>query len=159
MNGYEAFQAPGARLEDDEAVAQLDIASRGARLGASLLDGVIAGGIAGITAAISIPLGNRWATLIAMGAVILGLVAWNLVLLHKHGQSLGKRIVGIRIVRNDGSRASLGRIVGLRILPMAALRLLPFIGVFVGLADVLFIFRDSRKCLHDDLASTLVVNA
>ncbi|HTL99159.1 MAG TPA: RDD family protein [Holophagaceae bacterium] len=159
MNGYEAFQAPGARLEDDEAAVQLNLASRGARLGASLLDGVIAGGTIGVVAAISIPLGNRSVAFISMGLAILGLVALNLFLLHKHGQSLGKRIVGIRIVRNDGRRASLGRIVGLRILPVAALRFIPLIGPFTALLDVLFIFRDSRKCLHDDLAGTLVVDA
>lgn len=34
---------------------------------------------------------------------------------------------------------------------------IPFIGGFMPLIDVLLIFRKSRKCLHDDLAGTIVV--
>ncbi len=158
MDGYEGFQAPEARLEDTQ-VEALDLATRGSRLGASLLDGLIFGIGVGLLAVFMIPLLPRSIAWIVLAAAALTLVAWNLILLHRHGQSLGKRLVGVRIVRRDGSRASLGRIVGLRIIPVAILRYVPIIGPILGLTDALLIFRDSRRCLHDDIADTAVVKA
>src|SRR5688572_28046641 len=46
--------------------------------------------------------------------LLLGLFVYNLVLLNQRGQTLGKRWIGIKIVRTDGTPASLGRILGLR---------------------------------------------
>ena len=37
--------------------------------------------------------------------------------------------------------------------------LVPLVGWMYGLLDVLMIFRDSRKCLHDNIADTIVVKA
>jgi hypothetical protein len=35
---------------------------------------------------------------------------------------------------------------------------LPCIGFFYALADILFIFRDDRRCIHDLIASTTVID-
>jgi hypothetical protein len=37
--------------------------------------------------------------------------------------------------------------------------LIPLAGSLLRLADVLFIFRANRKCLHDDTAGTLVIKS
>jgi uncharacterized RDD family membrane protein YckC/DNA-directed RNA polymerase subunit RPC12/RpoP len=73
------------------------------------------------------------------------------------GQSLGKMVLGVRIVQIDGERATWGRIVGLRIMPMQLLSWIPYIGGIISLVDVLFIFRANRRCLHDEIARTKVV--
>jgi uncharacterized RDD family membrane protein YckC len=86
-------------------------------------------------------------------------IALNGYLLHAHGQTLGKRVVGTRIVRTDGARAGLPRILGLRILAPALLGAVPYAGAVFGLANILFIFREDRRCLHDHIAGTVVVAA
>jgi uncharacterized RDD family membrane protein YckC len=86
-------------------------------------------------------------------------LAANGYLLAKHGQTIGKRVAGTRIVRSDYSRATFGRILGLRLLPFWLLGLVPYIGNVSHLVNALFIFRASRRCLHDDLADTIVVKA
>jgi uncharacterized RDD family membrane protein YckC len=83
----------------------------------------------------------------------------NLYLLHKSGQTLGKRIVGTRIVMNDGARAGLGRIFVLRMLAPGIIGWVPVIGFLFGVANVLFIFREDRRCLPDHMAGTIVVHA
>ena len=50
-----------------------------------------------------------------------------------------------------------GRAIGLRYLLNWFLMMLPFIGGIYGLVDALLIFRASRKCLHDNMADTIVV--
>ena len=90
-------------------------------------------------------------------AAILGLFVYNLALLAESGQTLGKRWLRIRIVRPDGSDADLGRLFGLRMF-------LPWlIGVFAGpffmLPDALCIFGNEKRCLHDMMADTIVVDA
>jgi uncharacterized RDD family membrane protein YckC len=73
------------------------------------------------------------------------------------GQSIGKMALGIRIVQIDGERATWGRIVGLRIMPMQLIGWVPYIGGLISLVDVLFIFRSNRRCIHDEIARTKVV--
>jgi uncharacterized RDD family membrane protein YckC len=69
-------------------------------------------------------------------------------------------LLGIKIVHTDGSKIPLARILGLRWLPIAVLGFLPyFVGQIIPVIDVLFIFRESRKCLHDEIADTIVIKA
>ena len=42
---------------------------------------------------------------------------------------------------------------------MWAISIIPVIGSLVGLIDALLIFRDNRRCLHDNIADTMVVVA
>lgn len=72
------------------------------------------------------------------------------------GASIGKRLLGICVVRQDGLPAEVWRIALLRnALPMA---LGGYYGWF-GLVDALFIFGEERRCLHDWVAGTRVVKA
>ena len=62
-------------------------------------------------------------------------------------------------MRSDGSKASLLRLAGLRYFASSLLDLVPVVGWIYALVDALLIFRDSRKCLHDNIADTIVVRA
>jgi len=72
-----------------------------------------------------------------------------------NGQTIGKKWLKIKVVRADGSPASLGRIFWLRNFVNGFLSLIPLYGII----DSLFIFSESRQCLHDKIADTIVVNA
>jgi uncharacterized RDD family membrane protein YckC len=86
--------------------------------------------------------------------VWVGITAW---LVAANGQSIGKRLVGIKVVRTDGSRASLARIFLLRNVVSSLPNLLPYLGWIYLFADPLLIYQDSRRCIHDMIADTIVV--
>lgn len=81
----------------------------------------------------------------------------NGYLLYTSGQTVGKKILKIRIVNSQGEVPSIGRLYGLRYLLMNLFGFIPVIGSFIYLIDVLFIFREDRRCLHDMIAETKVV--
>jgi uncharacterized RDD family membrane protein YckC len=86
-----------------------------------------------------------------------GITAW---LVATNGQTIGKRMVGIKVVRTDGSPASFGRIFLLRNVVSTLPAFLPFIGLLYQLViDPIFIFQESRRCLHDLIADTTVVRS
>lgn len=97
----------------------------------------------------------------AAGAAALALV--HIVLLSLRGQTLGKLAVGIRIVRVDEAPAGFVHAVLLRAFVPAAIQfvlgMVPFLplGIAFWLADILCIFREDRRCLHDMIAGTKVV--
>ena len=93
---------------------------------------------------------------------VLALIVWCIIttwLVAKNGQSIGKRLVGIKVVRTDGSRASFARIFLLRNVVNSLPNLLPYVGWLYQLIDPLLIYQDSRQCLHDKIADTIVVRA
>ncbi|HVY22185.1 MAG TPA: RDD family protein [Steroidobacteraceae bacterium] len=180
-NRYAAPQAEVQDVDDDHEVGQL--AGRGERLGAILLDGLIWGlmtyvplsigmGIQGWESiATSTKPGNPFSVYGAMfkqltgTAGILTIVGFlivaglNLYFVAKNSQTLGKKLVGIKVVRTSGSRATLGRIFWLRNVVNALPSFIPFIGGIYGLVDALFIFGEQRRCVHDYIADTIVVKA
>ena len=167
MTQQNPYAAPVANIVDPSTLEHEDdqlLAERVTRLGARMIDGflslvcaspafflifsleesgelntmgIVAGGIAGMA--------------------LLALVVVNLVMLASRGQTIGKRAVGVAIVRTDGSPAELWRILLVRILPLQAVQLVPLLGPIIGLVDPLFIFRDDRRCIHDLIADTKVV--
>ncbi|UJR85390.1 RDD family protein [Sandaracinus amylolyticus] len=96
--------------------------------------------------------------LLATVVATIALFALNLMLLHRYGQSLGKRVLGLRIVRSDGSPATLGTILGRRIVLAGVLAGVPFLGAIFTIADVLCVFTESRQTLHDRIADTIVID-
>lgn len=90
-------------------------------------------------------------------------------LLATGGQTIGKWLVGTRIVRADNDEVpTLARTLSLRygtlaIGPLATLAVLVLNGVILyvfvvfGLIDIAHIFRRDRRCLHDLIAGTKVV--
>ena len=169
---HNPYQTPTASVETSVDESSFELAGRGARLAAVIIDALAVGGvaaIAGIAAAIVIPQishgGARPPTIVwvILGAImsfgILGILFYQCVLLHRNGQTIGKKTLGLKVVRDDGSRCGLRRYVFLRGLPMWILGAIPLIGYIVGLVDPLLIFRESRQCLHDQIASTIVIMA
>jgi uncharacterized RDD family membrane protein YckC len=84
----------------------------------------------------------------------LGVLGYQLYLLSELGQTLGKRMMGIKVVRTDGSPVNLGRLILLRNLVPGAIN--SACGLF-SFIDALFIFAADRRCLHDHIADTKVV--
>lgn len=94
-----------------------------------------------------------------MTAMVIGFLVINGYLLARQGQTVGKLLMGTRIVSDKtGELVPLSRIFLMRYLLLWILVLLPFIGGLINLADTLSIFRENRKCLHDDFAHTKVVS-
>jgi uncharacterized RDD family membrane protein YckC len=84
----------------------------------------------------------------------------NGYLLNKHGQTIGKRIVGTRIVDYKTNKlVPLHKIFFLRYLAILLFCEIPRLGMFIGLASVLFIFKEEKRCFHDIVAGTKVVDA
>ncbi len=149
---------------DEDSDGPIKLADRWTRLTASIIDSIIELGFAGpAMLALGLwsyegaqpPIGR-----LALYAVFgfLYFVAVHGYLLHKNGQTVGKNLFGIRIARPGGGVPGLGRLLLLRYLPIAVVALIPTVS-FLGLVDVLFIFRSDRRCLHDLIAGTIVVNA
>jgi len=165
-------------------------ASRSFRLGALLLDVVLYAalllpGAAGAFIAVAIfdasPVWLDVSNAVAAGAYVLV----QAVLVARTGQSLGKRMLGLRIVRPDGTLPGFVRGVLLRswlfLVPFAATSLLlpqlwfalatqfgftPLFVLILGYAshavyaiDPVFILGRARRCLHDRVAGTDVVHA
>ena len=86
----------------------------------------------------------------------LALLVTQVVMVSRQGQTLGKRLLGIRIVRKDTFQNG-GFVVNVakRGLLNGLLCLIP--GYF--LVDACFIFRADRRCLHDLIAGTVVIQA
>lgn len=97
----------------------------------------------------------------AGGAFLLGglvLFVVQTVLLTRRGQSLGKLLLGIRIVRyRDGAAPGFMHAALLRWILPGVLGMLPYVGSFFSIVDVLFIFGPQKRCLHDFIADTKVV--
>lgn len=88
------------------------------------------------------------------GLLFLGITVYQIVLLSTHGQTIGKRLMKIKIVRvSDQQNGGFVTNVLLRSWVNALLGFVPF----YGLVDILFIFSSDRRCLHDLIAGTIVV--
>jgi uncharacterized RDD family membrane protein YckC len=169
------FAPPKAALAEPGSLAGGPVyAGRGMRLLAAILDGVIVSviiwplffvfGSMG-TLAPSDPnspaeafanMGRMFQAMIP-GYVIAAVVqGWSL---HAFGGTLGKKILGLRIVRTDGSRAGFVRLFFGRGAAAVVPACIPLLGGLYALVDMLLIFRDSRQCLHDQIADTIVVTA
>ena len=165
--GANPYAAPDARIADFTHGDMQVKSSRGARLGAVLLDSVPIFVLA-IVMAVALPATQRagggistagMVIFIVMGLAVLAFAVYQLVMLHRHGQTFGKRLLGIKIVRNDGSRAGLGRIFWLRYFVPGMIGAIPLAGPVFGLVDPLFIFGEEKRCIHDLIADTIVVDA
>ncbi len=85
---------------------------------------------------------------------ILIVFVYQMVLLIKDGQTLGKKALRIRIVKMDtGENGGFVPNVLLRLIVNGLLGIIPL----YGLVDILFIFRGDRPCIHDMIAGTQVV--
>lgn len=143
------------------------LASRWARLGGSLIDSFLA-------MAIMIPImlatgvlqrafeGQPMSLVQQAVFAVVGFGVFLLLngyLLLKKGQTVGKVVANTRIVDLNGNIPDFSKLIVLRYLVLGLVAQIPVIGGIVGLVNALCIFGQERRCLHDYLAGTRVINA
>ena len=148
-----------------EAVGPL-LASRGARLAAALLDAAMimavvfpVGFATGLITFDQEKSGKQDLSQQLLGSA-LGICAYLLI----HGwtiwtrqQTLGKLVLKIKVVRQDGSPLPPGEYLLKRLGVIWLISLIPFGGQIIGLINPLMIFRKNHHCLHDDIAKSMVI--
>lgn len=127
------------------------LAGRGARLLAKIVD--TAAYVVGIILVVIF-----FAVSDALGVLslltLLAIPIVQLVLLSKDGQTIGKKALNIRIVMvSTGQNGGFVPNVLLRAWLNALIGIIPF----YALVDVLLIFREDQRCIHDLIAGTRVV--
>lgn len=167
---------PQASLPSAQPVAENErpLAGRGARLAAYLIDQfiVMLFALPGLFMIAMQLLSNHQSlqditaadiqsSLAGLGVMILGMLIpaiVQIVLISIRGQSLGKMMLGIQIVRYvDEENPGFLRAIVLRAFVPGLIGSIPYIGMLFSLLDALFIFRADKRCLHDHIADTKVV--
>ena len=153
---------------------QLELAGAGARLGARIIDIVIMGVamilllIIGVMALLGFSSGDSvtddeetigWAFIFGFTgiAALVGLL-YEVVLIATRGQTLGKMMTSIKVVRaDDGSVPGWGKSIGRWIIPVV-LAFIPAVGWLLSLLVYVSLLWDSaRQGWHDKAAGTLVI--
>jgi uncharacterized RDD family membrane protein YckC len=164
---HDARYAPPQATVDDvtEITEGPQLASRSQRFFAVMLDAVFQGFVLWLVSVLT-PY-NPWDTggrdmwsinLASMAVGILIFLVLNAYLLATRGQTIGKVLLKIRIARPSGEAVSLKRLALRYGLGFAAGLMTAVIWIY-SLVDCLMIFRKSRRCLHDEIADTIVVKA
>jgi uncharacterized RDD family membrane protein YckC len=167
--GHNPFQAPGQIVRDVQNPNAIVYAGRGQRFGGALIDGILA-------VIVTMPIilaffGFSWTSygvwvsgnmlIASLMSMVLGLVIYLLLhgyLLHTSGQTIGKKLLGMKIVRSDGSKPDLVHLIVRRVVPLALVGNIPYIGGVLMLVNALLIFRTNHRCGHDEIADTYVVD-
>ncbi|MDH5784854.1 MAG: RDD family protein [Chromatiales bacterium] len=161
------YKTPESNLVDDGVSSEgLVLASRFSRFAAAFIDGIImmsvtlplmyfTGGFVSMTSGVQPSLQYT----LAIGAVgLLVFVLINGSFLIRYGQTVGKKLLRIKIVDLEGRLPS----VKSHLLPRYAVYMLlgyiPVAGSLLSLINILFIFGSERRCIHDRVASTRVVD-
>lgn len=161
--GQNPYAPPLAEVKDAP-TAEQTLGGRGLRLVAVIIDGLLqfaAYWVVSLALPWSVFNPNPSVTQLLVGTGI-GLGLFMLLqgfLLVTRGQTIAKMLLGLRIVRRDGSKVGAARMLVLRYGIGLVVSVIPFIGFIYVLIDSLLIFRDSRQCLHDQIADTIVIRA
>ena len=175
MDATNPYAPPEAQVDDViDPLAPVELAERGIRLAAVIVDGIISLLVVlplligvGVGAMVAMAEGGELQVGAAAGigflfSFVLGVV-WTVVTIlfvSRNGQTIGKKLLDIKVVRRDGSKASLGRIFWLRNVVAQLPTVVPYgIGTIYSIVDHCFIFASNRQCLHDKIADTVVVKA
>jgi len=163
-NVYASPKSNPENLQDSNDLRSL--ATRLSRFGASLIDSVI-------LIALIIPImyftsyfddldSNNEPDLIT--EFIYGLVsmviyiAVNFKFLINNGQTIGKKMLGIKITKSNGTAIDLQTILK-RFCFYFGIGLIPMVGQILSLVNVLFIFGKGQRCIHDLVGDTIVVKS
>lgn len=162
------YAPPTAKVSDfKEASETVEPAGRGVRFGAAMIDLIlflllyvpVLVGVDFKIEALREPATYMGLWGLASLFLAIALIAVTTVLVYRNGQTIGKWLVDIKVVRKDGSRAGLGRIFWLRNFVNGIPAAIPIIGNFYVIVDHLFIFGRQRRCIHDLIAGTIVVDS
>lgn len=170
MSELNIYSPPGSDLEGaseklEASGIDRNLASRWARFGAYFIDSIIL--ILPYVAIYSLT--DYWEEALNEGISIaeqslyflMGFAQYLLVngyLLHSRGQTVGKWVLGIKIVSaNSNNILPLWKVFFVRYVPFSIVAMLPFVGLFLAIINDLFIFRKDKRCIHDHLAGSKVI--
>lgn len=157
------YAAPQSDLATDPFLGRVELASRGSRLVAIIIDGLIMGLLGGIIVFLIPGYGYQDFVKIpsapeALSMVVVSLIIYSLVNgypLSQTGQTWGKKMMGIRIATREGALPPLVKLLINRYLFKLVVGYIPL----GGLINILLIFRGDKRCGHDMIAGTQVVKA
>ncbi|MDM3870165.1 RDD family protein [Porticoccus sp. W117] len=162
------YKAPEAELVDEGALVSggVELASRWSRLAASILDSIILIALVFVIVFVASSFGGDWvltafeeeSLINNIIAVLIGMACWmgcNFYLMKTKGQTIGKLALKIQVVDFESSKIlKPSQSVGIRFfIPQTIGALFNFFLV----VDALFIFRQDKRCVHDLMAKTKVV--
>lgn len=159
------YAAPSAELELAPDESTIELATRFSRFLGAVVDGVI-GAIVAVPFFILVgptfgfEFGQQPGMTFNILATIYGFILFALIqsyFLKANGQTIGKKLTGIKIVSTQHADVSVGEILGMRYLPISLITMLPIVGQILPLVDALFIFKKDRRCIHDMIAGTCVI--
>ncbi len=157
-------QVDAVEIIEEDTKSEIELASRFKRFISTLIDALL---ITLISSAIMYFTGGFdtlaqgkehtffYTLLIGIGTLFI-FFAINYKLLLEQGQTLGKKILGIRIVNIDNSIASRKQLIN-RYCFIFIPGYVPLIGKVFNVIDMLLIFGKERRCLHDLTADTRVI--
>lgn len=164
VNPYAAPLTDARTSYDDQFGLDRDfvLASRGSRFAGALIDGLITV-LACVPALVLYggdilddPSEDNIMIVILIPVLAVTIVQWYLIA--TSGQSIAKKLLGMKIVRLDGSDVGFVRGVILRVWVMGLLQAVPFVGSIIPLVDALMIFGEEHRCMHDQIAGTRVIS-
>lgn len=148
-------------METSALPAENSLAPIKSRILASVIDlsiGVLALLLASFT--LSQSLGNALSILgiFVSVAIVLAVIVYQAVCLSSTGQTVGKRVMQLRIVNfYDDSNPGFAKAVLMRWWLPSLIYSIPYLGWAFWFADGLFVLKKDRRCLHDLMAGTKVV--
>ncbi len=159
------YMPPHANLIDKEEKT-IELASRGRRLLAVIIDGLI-----GMAAVLPIMYFTGYfegfpdnqeisfqhtalMALVGLGFFVVIHGKW----LVTYGQTVGKRLLGIKFTDLEGNVPTIGRHLVPRYAFTTLIVYIPLIGNILSLIDSLSIFKGNRRCIHDYIGKTMVIN-
>ena len=136
------------------------------RLGAFLIDQLLLFAVViGLTVAVGVDTGDitdaEANSVLAVSLIGVALsIAYHTVSVARFGRTVGKGLLGLRVVALPAGQQVAWSYAALRALVPSAAVLLPVVGNLAGLAVYLWaVFDKRRQGLHDKLAGTLVTQA
>lgn len=159
------YSPPNSRLGIDN-IEDGALASRWKRFWAALIDTLtiipftiplmyFTGGFDGMSKGIQ-PSLSYTLIMAIVGAVIFLLIHGKIIV--RDGQTWGKKAQAIKIVTTGGQHPSV-QILAKRYGFFWCAPQIPVVGPFVNIINILFIFSKSKRCIHDHIAGTKVVEA
>ena len=141
------------------------LASPWTRLGAAMLDGFLYMLVAVPVALMTMDFdaydpgaGDPFELWSKIGIPVLLVAAVQWYLIATSGQTVGKKLVGGKIIKTTGEDVNFVSGVVLRSWVPAFIGWVPFVGSIFGLVDALFIFGADHRCIHDMIAGTKVIS-
>jgi uncharacterized RDD family membrane protein YckC len=141
MNPY---TTPRAGVDGVQEPLEIVAAGRWRRLGSYLIDSVAFGFLGAVVGGVLAVVGLQLEGLANFLFSTVLMLAYYVGLEGSSGRTVGKLLLGMRVVNEAGGPPALGQVVG-----RTFARLIPF--------EALAVFGDQRRTLHDSLPGTYVV--